>query len=108
MRPGPLVGLGEGGSTRAWRRRRLAILTRDGWRCRVPVDTAGRIDPGGRPCLLPADTVDHVVPRTLGGIDTEDNLRAACATHNRAKGGALDGDTARRAPRRAPERTWSW
>ncbi len=110
VRPAPLVALGDGGSTRAWRRRRLAILDRDGWRCQVPVDEAGRIvAAGGRPCLKPADTVDHVLPRTLGGTDAPDNLRAACRPHNLDKGGRLDGDTGpRRPPSEAPTRAWSW
>jgi len=108
-RPGPLVGLAEGGSTRAWRRRRLAVLTRDAWRCQVPVDELGRIDPGGRPCHRPADTVDHVVPRALGGDDDPANLRAACTPHNLSKGGRLDGAQGpARAPRQAPTRSWGW
>lgn len=109
MRPAPLVGLGPGGSTRAWRRRRLAVLERDAWRCQVPVDELGRIDPAGRPCGHPADTVDHVVPRVLGGTDDPANLRAACTPHNLDKGGRLDGDTTAR--RRSPggaQRAWRW
>lgn len=108
MRPAPLVALGDGGSTRAWRRRRLAVLERDAWRCQVLVDEVGRIVPaGGVPCHRPADTVDHVVPRTLGGTDDPANLRAACRPHNLDKGGRLDGDTAKRAP--GPTgRAWRW
>lgn len=109
MRP----GLGPGGSTRAWRRRRLAVLDRDGWRCRVLVDVDGRIvELGGTECLRPADTVDHVVPRVLGGTDDPGNLRAACSPHNLAKGGRLDGEVGARgrpaAPRPASGRAWSW
>lgn len=104
MRP----GLGASGSTRVWRRRRLAVLHRDGWRCRVPVDELGAIVAiGGSPCLRPADTVDHIVPRALGGGDEEDNLRAACTPHNLTKGGRLDGDVGRPRPR-AGGRAWSW
>lgn len=106
----PAVGLGPGGSTRAWRRRRLIVLDRDGWRCRVRVDDRGRIvAEGGVECLLPADTVDHVVPRARGGTDDPDNLRAACTPHNLTKGGRLDGEGGRgRRPGDGTGRAWSW
>lgn len=111
-------GLTAAGSTKAWRRLRLAVLERDGWRCQVPVDAAGRIDPAGQPCGLPAETADHIVPRKLGGLDVADNLRAACAPHNRRKGAQLDtaagqlpAATRRRGPWRGsttPARRWDW
>jgi 5-methylcytosine-specific restriction endonuclease McrA len=114
----PPKGITGAGSTRAWRRLRLAVLERDAWRCQVPVDGAGRIDPAGAPCLLPADTVDHLTPRALGGLDVEDNLRAACRTHNRAKSDRLDVDAAaaartpapagRQRPPGARPRPWHW
>lgn len=99
----------DGGSTRRWRRLRLAVLTRDAWRCQVPINDRGEIDPAGRACLLPADTVDHLVPRALGGDDSEANLRAACTPHNLRKGGRLDGAARGRAgPRRRDPRARSW
>lgn len=102
-------GLGPGGSTRAWRRRRLAVLTRDGWRCRVRVDAAGAIvAAGGAECLRPADTVDHILPRALGGTDDPENLRAACTPHNLTKGGRVDGDVTRGRPRPKGGRSWAW
>lgn len=111
-------GLTPAGSTKAWRRLRLAVLERDAWRCQVPVDAAGRIDPAGRPCSLPAETVDHITPRALGGRDDPANLRAACHTHNRRKGAKLDADAGqdptpakRRGPYRRPAqpaRPWHW
>ena len=112
-------GLSAAGSTRRWRRLRLAVMERDRWRCQVPVDDAGRIDPAGRPCLLPADTCDHITPRALGGLDVADNLRAACSTHNRRKSDRLDADAgdppARPARQRGPYRRpagpvklWHW
>lgn len=112
-------GLSPAGSTRAWRRLRLAVLERDGWVCQVPVDAAGRITPAGRPCGQPATTADHIVPRVLGGLDTLANLRAACQPHNLAKAGRLDADAAepvqppprRRGPYRRPPvraRPWAW
>lgn len=112
-------GLTSAGSTKRWRRLRLAVLERDRWRCQVPVDAAGRIDPAGEPCGLPAETVDHILPRARGGADDLGNLRAACAPHNRRKGAQLDVDagqlpappakrrgTYRRPP--AASRPWDW
>jgi 5-methylcytosine-specific restriction endonuclease McrA len=51
---------------------RLAIYKRDGWVCGV---CSGEVEPG-----LPASspwqaTLDHVVPRSLGGSDDPENLR---------------------------------
>lgn len=66
--------LNRGGSTRRWRTIRAYILNRDGGRCWV----CGRMG---------ATTVDHIVPRHLGGGDSEGNLRAAhaeCNTRYRA------------------------
>lgn len=85
------------GSTRAWRRLRLACLDRDGWRCQVEVEA-------GRRCLLPADTADHITPRAAGGADVLDNLRAACARHNYGRRG--DGPAPR--PGAARQRPWAW
>lgn len=108
-----MTALRPAGSTRAWRRIRLYVLDRDGWRCRVPVDEHGRITPAGRPCGLPAVTADHIIPRTRGGSDDPSNLRAACEPHNLNKGGRLD-DEVRPAPsrrdRRPPAggRAWTW
>lgn len=48
------------------------MLKRDGYRCRY--------------CGAEATTVDHVRPVVSGGTDREDNLVAACAECNGAKG----------------------
>lgn len=74
--------LSDEGSTRAWRRIRSYILERDGWRCQVP-------GPDGALCLAYAGTVDHIVPRALGGTDDPSNLRAACATCNSRAGATV-------------------
>ena len=58
------------GSTRAWRKLRLVILERDGYRCR---------------CGKPATDVDHILPVIQGGTDHPDNLRAGCAHCNRSR-----------------------
>lgn len=101
-----------GGSSRAWRRIRLAVLERDGWRCQVPV--AHRA-PSGL-VLLPGHdltsddprapthaTVGHLDKRDAGGSDDPRRLRAECAAWNYSDG-ATYGNTKRRTPRRI----WSW
>lgn len=86
-----------GGSTRAWRRTRRAVLERDGHRCQRPAD-----DRDG-PCLAPANTVGHVDPLCAGGVKLApaDRLRAECAFHNYSDGAKL-GNARRR------QVVWSW
>ena len=62
-----------GVGTRTWRKTRERILRRDGYICQY--------------CAQEADTVDHVIPRRVGGLDTDDNLVAACKRCNYTKGG---------------------
>lgn len=57
------------------KRLRFEILRRDNHTCRY----CGRSAPDARL------TVDHVVPTTLGGTDTADNLVAACSDCNAGK-----------------------
>jgi len=64
------------GSTAAWRRIRIAILRRDGYRCQM-------MHGDGRICGQPATDVDHIVRREHGGTDAPGNLRAACTRCNR-------------------------
>ena len=69
---------------------RRAVFARDGWACQYC---------GSRSNL----TVDHVVPRSKGGVSTWDNIVASCAPCNRRKGDALlrqVGMSLRRKPRR--------
>ena len=69
---------------------RRAVFARDGWACQYC---------GARSNL----TVDHVVPRSKGGVSTWDNIVASCAPCNRRKGDALlrqVGMSLRRKPRR--------
>lgn len=47
-------------------------MWRDNWLCQY--------------CGLPADEVDHVHPRSRGGLTEMDNLVAACRSCNRSKG----------------------
>lgn len=51
---------------------RRAVFTRDGWRCAY--------------CRGPAETIDHVTPRSRGGGHAWENVVAACAHCNHAKG----------------------
>lgn len=51
---------------------RRAIFARDGGRCVY--------------CHGPAETIDHVVPRSRGGTHAWDNVVAACAPCNHSKG----------------------
>jgi len=105
--------LRSSGSTRAWRKVRALVLIRDNYRCQLPVAADGThvpdghpagIDPDGqiRRCLSYSTHVDHVVPRALGGSDDLDNLRAACAAGNLARGAGAGQQ------RRARPARWSW
>jgi len=68
---------------------RRAVFARDRWTCQYC---------GSRGNL----TVDHVVPRSKGGLSSWDNIVTSCAPCNRRKGDALPrhvGMTPHRAPR---------
>lgn len=54
---------------------RRAILKRDGWKCAY--------------CSAPADTIDHVIPRSRGGAHEWSNVVASCKKHNILKGDKL-------------------
>ena len=51
---------------------RRGIFARDGWRCAY--------------CRGPAETIDHVMPRSRGGRHAWENVVAACARCNHTKG----------------------
>lgn len=57
---------------RPWRRLVAAVLKRDGHTCAY--------------CRGRATTADHIVPRSRGGPNTMDNLRAACRPCNLRRG----------------------
>lgn len=66
----------ERGYGRAWERKRITVLRRDGYLC--------------QPCLarglsVEATEVDHITAKSRGGTDDEDNLQAICAPCHRAK-----------------------
>jgi 5-methylcytosine-specific restriction protein A len=65
----------RGGSTRAWRLRRMFVL-REEPLCRLCV-AKGK--------LTSAIEVDHIVPIARGGQDIYENYQPLCAAHHRAK-----------------------
>lgn len=94
-----------GGSTRTWRRLRLYVLDRDGFRCQLPAK-GGSSSNGGELCGAYATHVDHVVPLSKGGAKYDDrNCRAACASCNLSRGNR---DTAPAAARQRRPLAWSW
>lgn len=74
-----MSSLKDNGSTSAWRKIRARILLRDGYTCQW--------------CGEEANTVDHIIERSQGGSDHEDNLIAACNRCNYGRVGrkALNG-----------------
>jgi 5-methylcytosine-specific restriction endonuclease McrA len=75
-----------GGNVRLKRQLCAFVLERDHYRCRW--------------CGNPADTVDHIIARALGGTDSTDNLTAACSACNSARGAAIGNG------RPEPSRRW--
>lgn len=70
----PTYGHGRGG--RPWRRKREAVLKRDGYLCQ-PCKRAGRI--------TEATEVDHVVNLAEGGTDDATNLQGICTECHKVK-----------------------
>lgn len=52
--------------------RRLSIYERDQWTCQL---CSGPVDPDEIPTTNWAASLDHIVPRSKGGNDSDDNLR---------------------------------
>ena len=67
---------GQGRGGRPWRRKREAVLKRDGYLCQ-PCKRLDRI--------TLATEVDHVTPQAEGGSEDESNLQAICETCHKAK-----------------------
>lgn len=98
-----------GGSTRAWRKLRLFVLNRDGWRCRMTDQATGQLC--GR-WLQPRHpdphhlaTVQHLDPIGEGNprLPDPDRLVAACAHHNSQEAAQMSN-----AKRAEPSRGWTW
>lgn len=64
-------------------RRRVAIFDRDAWRCHLCNEACDR---DARVPDIAAATIDHVIPRSLGGTDDESNLRTAHFICNTLRG----------------------
>lgn len=60
-------------------KRRHAIYARDEWKCYLCGDQLSLDAPANDPKEL---TLDHVLPRSLGGSHDSENLRTACRTCN--------------------------
>lgn len=74
---------------------RRAVFARDGSRCQY--------------CDGPAESIDHVVPRSRGGEHAWDNVVAACRRCNTHKRDRMLGETTmtlRRRPKAPRELTW--
>jgi 5-methylcytosine-specific restriction endonuclease McrA len=65
--------LGKHGGTTKWRKIRQTIINRDG--CCQACGSDERL------------SVDHIVPRVLGGDDSPSNLQVLCSSCNSSKGG---------------------
>ena len=68
-----MSALKDNGSTSKWRKIRQRILQRDGYTCQT--------------CGGEANSVDHIVPRSMNGGDDDWNLQSLCTPCNSAKGG---------------------
>lgn len=78
-----MSGAWAGGSTRAWRKTRAAVLARDRYRCRL--DVGRGCAKHGRPCPGVCSSVATVVHHTRGKAVTGDDpahLVASCAPCN--------------------------
>lgn len=74
---------------------RRAVFARDGHRCQY--------------CGDPADSIDHVVPRSRGGLHVWDNVTAACRSCNLRKRDRTPDEAGmplRSTPRTPREMTW--
>lgn len=78
-----MSSLKKNGSTTQWRRIRQTVINRDG--CCQLCGTEDNL------------SVDHIVPRSLGGTDNLDNLEVLCSSCNSRKGGRFF-DSARTPP----------
>jgi 5-methylcytosine-specific restriction endonuclease McrA len=77
-----------------YRRNRIIVLERDGFKCKWPG------------CYARATTADHIIPLARGGTNDLANLRASCAYHNSAGGAELA--NASRRERQVGNRSRRW
>lgn len=60
----------------AWRKLRKAVFARDNKLCQVCIK---------QDRLTPATEVDHIIPKSQGGIDAMDNLQSICSNCHKVK-----------------------
>lgn len=80
----------RGGSKWCWRPTRLRVYLRDRWRCvwcgeRVRTPVEADVDRFGLHDAQRTATLDHFLPRALGGSNAPDNLVTACLDCNTAR-----------------------
>jgi 5-methylcytosine-specific restriction enzyme A len=86
--------------TGVWKRLRLVILSRDGYRCTIPLKD-------GSACPRPATQVDHIRPISEGGAPYDpSNLRAACGHCNRRINAERRAELSRIALGQSTSRRW--
>jgi 5-methylcytosine-specific restriction endonuclease McrA len=73
-----MSALTDTGSGKGWRKIRARIVIRDGGMCQM--------------CGNEGDSVDHILPRILGGTDDDYNLQLLCRSCNSSKGGRFFSD----------------
>jgi 5-methylcytosine-specific restriction endonuclease McrA len=54
-------------------------------------------------CIRPANTIDHIVPISMGGTNERSNLRPMCRRHNEDLGRAVGNELKRRRRRQEGE-----
>ena len=81
---------GQGRNTYAWQKKRLRILKRDGGICRCKHCASSG-------AVLFASEVDHVIPKSKGGTDDDDNLQAISPECHKRKTAEDEGKARRRA-----------
>ena len=76
--PGAAENYGKGRGGRPWRRKRDAVLKRDGYLCQCAECKRSGL-------VTLAEEVDHIVPRAEGGTDDDSNLQAISREHHKLK-----------------------
>lgn len=87
--PDPMIaaaldrGMKPGGEYEGYLTRLRRLAKRDGWKCGI---CGGAIDPTLKYPNLQSRSIDHVIPKSVGGTDEEGNLQLAHLRCNALKG----------------------